>query len=367
MYLSLHKPCYVKTQFRSKPENWDISEFNSKESNYQTKNVLIRRMLNAVELFLLKDEANRMSDKTIREKVLEIVTGGSQGEKKTLIYWCGKTEERKRGQSTKQNVRSVAKLIMAFDAKCTLASVDTKWLHEFIRWMEEERNIKHNSCITYIDILRSVFNTAIDEGATSIYPFRRLNMHKEPTRKRALSIERLADIALAKPQKKKGELARDIFMLIFYLIGINMADLVRATWKDVRDGRLEYKRAKTGRLYSIKLEPEALAIIKKYKGKERLLKEFERNVIEPVHIQMVNKWIRDVSGLPDITTYWARHSWATIAASLDIPKETISAALGHELGSKITSIYIDFDQKKVDEANRKVINHLNAVLEKRKK
>jgi integrase len=156
-------------------------------------------------------------------------------------------------------------------------------------------------------------------------------------------------------------------MLIFYLIGINMADLVRATWKDVRDGRLEYKRAKTGRLYSIKLEPEALAIIKKYKGKERLLKEFERNVIEPVHIQMVNKWIRDVSGLPDITTYWARHSWATIAASLDVPKETISAALGHELGSKITSIYIDFDQKKVDEANRKVIDHLNAILEKKKK
>ena len=59
---------------------------------------------------------------------------------------------------------------------------------------------------------------------------------------------------------------------------------------------------------------------------------------------------------PDITTYWARHSWATIAASLDIPNETIAAALGHTYGNRITAIYIDFDMKKVDDANRKVID-----------
>ena len=61
---------------------------------------------------------------------------------------------------------------------------------------------------------------------------------------------------------------------------------------------------------------------------------------------------------PDISSYWSRHTWATIAASMDIPKETISAALGHEIGSAVTSIYIDFDQRKVDEANRKVIDAL---------
>lgn len=45
-----------------------------------------------------------------------------------------------------------------------------------------------------------------------------------------------------------------------------------------------------------------------------------------------------------------------MAASLDIPKETISAALGHEIGSRVTSIYIDFDRRKVDEANRRVLD-----------
>lgn len=58
---------------------------------------------------------------------------------------------------------------------------------------------------------------------------------------------------------------------------------------------------------------------------------------------------------PGLSTYWARHSWATIAASLDIPKETIAAALGHG-GNTVTDIYIDFDQRKVDEANRRVLD-----------
>ena len=58
---------------------------------------------------------------------------------------------------------------------------------------------------------------------------------------------------------------------------------------------------------------------------------------------------------PNISTYWARHSWATIAASLDIPKDTIAHALGHG-NNTVTDIYIDFDQKKVDEANRRVLD-----------
>jgi integrase len=63
--------------------------------------------------------------------------------------------------------------------------------------------------------------------------------------------------------------------------------------------------------------------------------------------------------LPNITSYASRHTWATLAAELDIPKETISAGLGHNIGSDVTSIYIKFDQKKVDEANRKVIDFVN--------
>jgi len=62
---------------------------------------------------------------------------------------------------------------------------------------------------------------------------------------------------------------------------------------------------------------------------------------------------------PELTTYWARHTWATIAAELDIPKETISAALGHSMGD-VTDIYIQFNRKKIDKANRKVLDYLKS-------
>lgn len=61
---------------------------------------------------------------------------------------------------------------------------------------------------------------------------------------------------------------------------------------------------------------------------------------------------------PDLSSYWSRHTWATIAASLDIPKETISASLGHG-GNSVTDIYIKFDENKIDKANRKVIDYVN--------
>ena len=76
--------------------------------------------------------------------------------------------------------------------------------------------------------------------------------------------------------------------------------------------------------------------------------------------------IDDGIKIDELTTYWARHSWATVAASLDIPKETIAAALGHG-GNTVTDIYIDFDQKKVDEANRKVLDYVFGAPEKKKR
>ena len=71
----------------------------------------------------------------------------------------------------------------------------------------------------------------------------------------------------------------------------------------------------------------------------------------------MNKYLKRM--VPGISSHWAKHSWATIAAELEIPIETISTALGHKIGSGTTAIYIKFNQRKVDDANRKVIDYLN--------
>ena len=171
---------------------------------------------------------------------------------------------------------------------------------------------------------------------------------------------------------------RDLFMLTFYLIGINPVDLLSLTRENIVNGRIEYSRSKVDQTYSIKLEPEALEIIERYKGKSFLIdpldsysyyKDFLHRWNENLQQLGELEWVKGKSGrknkkkvtplYPDLTTYWARHTWATIAGQLEIPIETISKALGHETGSKTTWIYYQFDQNKIDQANRKVIDFIN--------
>jgi integrase len=168
---------------------------------------------------------------------------------------------------------------------------------------------------------------------------------------------------------------RDMFLLSFYLIGINFADLAGLTDDNVIDGRIEYRRAKTGKLYSIRIEPEAQAILSRYRGKDHLLSIFDRCTNVKACGGTIDNALARL-GLPDgnakhkngqpkmipldkkLSWYWARYSWATYAAELDIPKDTISEALGHTHGAKVTGIYIKYNRDKVDAANRKVIDYV---------
>lgn len=98
----------------------------------------------------------------------------------------------------------------------------------------------------------------------------------------------------------------------------------------------------------------------RYSDHTSFISKINKNLklIGPYSITPDSRHKKIVSPLfPKLSTYWARHTWATIAASLDIPKETISHALGHG-NDTVTDVYIDFDLGKVDEANRKVIDYV---------
>lgn len=259
----------------------------------------------------------------------------------------------------------------------TFEQIDASWLRRFEAELTEANKV--NTIALHLRNLRAVFNRAIDEETIpqGMYPFRRYKIKKESTPKRSLTVEELR-LLRDYPCEEWQEKWRDMFMLVFYLIGINTVDLMALT--EVRNGRIEYRRAKTHPLYSIKVEPEAQAIIDKYKGADHLLDFADRYADHGDLRRRMNaalkkigpmEWVENRSKIipkknkkkitplfPGITSYWARHTWATIAASLDIPKETIAAALGHG-GNTTTDIYIDFDRRKVDEANRKVIDFLN--------
>lgn len=244
--------------------------------------------------------------------------------------------------------------IAAYDEcadKLTFEDMNKAWLEDFYAWMEKT-SPSANARNIHMRNIRAVFNEAIDNELTTAYPFRRLKFRPVQTAKRNLSSEDLMKVfnAEVSPRQKKY---LDAFRLSFLLIGINMADLLSLKHGSMHGGRIVYNRKKTHRLYSVKVEPEAKAIIDEYAGSELLLSFAEKYKNPRYFFVKINPTLQTIR--EGLTTYYARHSWATIAASLDIPKDTIAQALGHSQNT-VTDVYIEFDRRKVDEANRKVID-----------
>lgn len=369
----------IATGYTSTESNWDNKSclYNKKESNYARKNVYLKDLLNKVERLLIElgEEKRAVSDKILRGMVSDLILPDDNRKKvKCFVDYLDEFIGKKSNNGTKSVYLGTRRKIELFDRSCTFESMDKKWLERFEDWMAE--TMKVNSRGIHLRNIRAVFNYAINEEYTTLYPFRKFQIKKEKTRKRKLTVEQLR-ILRDYPCEDYQEKYRDMFMLMFYLLGINAADLFLAKKTDIVNGRLEYKRAKTGRLYSIKIEPEAQEIIDRYSGNEENgyllnITDSYSNYKDFLHrmdigLKQIGEMERKGQGgkkdrsplFPDLSSYWSRHTWATAANSLGISIETISLALGHSYGSPTTIIYIDFELKKVDEANRKVIDYVN--------
>lgn len=366
----------IATPYSCKIDNWDVDKqlYNSKEPNYQRKNIHLKEIISKVERFIIDilESREKISENRFYDNIIYIVKGKEIIEKYYFVEYIEEFASTKTRKTTKEVYEYTKRKIEDFDPKCTFETIDRSWLTKFERWMIGS-GMKTNACAVHMRNIRAVFNYCIDEEYTTLYPFRKFKIKKEETRKRSLTVEQLRTLR-DYPCEEYQIRYRDIFMLMFYMIGINAIDLFHAKDSDVVDGRLEYKRSKTGKLYSVLIQPEAQAIIDKYKGKNYLINVLDEYKNYKDFLHRMGDALKDIGPMErkglggkkirqpffkDISSYWARHTWATIAASLDIPKEVISAGLGHEIGSSITSIYIDFNMKKVDDANRAVIDYVN--------
>ena len=236
--------------------------------------------------------------------------------------------------------------------KVKLQDMSYAWWEAWVKSMQDD-GLKRNTVAKYLKCVKTVIRYAEEDGALINKAYTKIDSRAESdTPMRNLPVETLRRVRDAVIQGKTA-IYKDAFMLSFYLIGINMADMLALPKDCIVNGRLQYKRAKTGKNYSIKIEPEAQAIIDKYPGKNRLLVFAERY---KNFRYMCNRTLNNLEA--GLTWYWARYSWANYAVDLDIPKDTISEALGHKHGSTITGIYIKYSLDKIDEANRKVIDYL---------
>lgn len=288
----------------------------------------------------------------------------------TFTSWFKKFVDGKGNEGTRGVYRHTLDRILLYDPdidRRTFEDIDLKWLTGFEAFCA--KTASKNARNIHLRNIRAVFNYAIDYDVTTAYPFRRFKIRPEETRKRSLTVDELRRL-FDYPVEEYAEIYRDMFKLIFLLIGINTVDLhgLKAVTKD---GRIEYKRAKTGKLYSIKVEPEAMEIIEKYRGNTGLLSIADRWSDSRNFRHQCNKALQIIGQVErkgrggkkiidaefeGLTTYWARHSWATIAYELGISKDIIAQALGHSDGHDTTNIYIREDMRKVDEANRRVLD-----------
>lgn len=298
----------------------------------------------------------------------------------TLVDYYEKTIKLRHAESTIVNMSRTLDKIKRFcedpsnefrmkPESLTFEHVTLSWLYAFDAWMGEH-GLAVNSRVNHIGNLKSVFNRAMDEELTSNYPFRRLKLRKEQTRKRSLPIEDLRKL-FTYEVKEWQRFYIDMFKLSFFLIGINPTDMFNLG--SLVGGRAEYRRAKTGKLYSVKIEPEAMEIIERWRGEKKLLCLADKwknphNFCTQINLNLsrIGERVHKPGGaprdeevrplFPDLSMYWARHSWATIAYEIGIPVDVISQALGHSPTNTTTEIYIRRDPKKVDEANRWVID-----------
>ena len=354
----------INTTLRVEASQWDKAR--GKVINHPRKNEYNSRIaykVTQVEMAVLdleqSGEIYRLQPADIKLKV-EDKMGRVSSPDNSLLDYLALMIENAASTNTKLSYQYAFNQIHDFVAgrPVRFEDVNYNWLGNFQKYLSE-KGIAVNSQWLIFSKIKSTYNAAItaEKVDANLYPFRKFKFKQEPTRKRSLTIE---DMRLIRDWPCSGakEECRDLFMLIFYLAGINIVDLCNLT-QVTKTGYIEYKRAKTGKLYTIKVYPEAQQIIDKYKTDNLLIGKVVYNsyksLTTKVNDNLKSTFVVDGKPLfPEISTYWARHTFATIAAGLDIPKETIAATLGHG-GNDVTDIYIKFDQRKIDECIRRVI------------
>ncbi len=228
-----------------------------------------------------------------------------------------------------------------------------------------------NSISFYMRNLRAIYNRAVDKELTvQRYPFKHVYTGIDKTVKRAVSakvIRQIRDLDLT--LQPDMDLARDLFMFSFYTRGMSFIDMAFLKKKDLRDGILSYRRHKTGQLLSVKWETPMQELVDKYdtSGTPYLLpvvmdneKDGRRQYKNQAHrINRNLKKIGQLLGLAiPLTTYVARHGWASIAKSKNIPLSIISEAMGHD-SENTTRIYLaSLDTSVVDNANSLILKSL---------
>ena len=269
------------------------------------------------------------------------------------------------------------------DKDITFKEIDAKEMQSYEAYLKNVAKVCNNTSSFYLRVLRATYNKAVEKGyATQQNPFKDVYTGIAKTNKRAIptesvsSIKRLDTTTALTP---KQELARDTFLMCFYLRGISFIDLAHLRKSNLKDGFISYTRSKTGQRISIRWEKDMQDIVDKYQAQtadstylfpffasdtnsqkgsiqDKRLDELRLYHNAESRITYHLKKLGAKMGINGkLTLYVARHSWATTARDKNISISIISEALGHN-SETTTQIYLrSIQSSEVDDANAEIL------------
>ena len=286
----------------------------------------------------------------------------------SMIVTLKQRNQLRTAETYKATLNSFKKFRNNEDVMLDAITSDTMMLYESHL---KSRGNTPNTISFYMRILRAVYNNAVyNDIIENRNPFRKVFTGAEKTIKRALNLPTIKKIKnLDLFLSSKTDFARDMFMMSFYLRGMSFIDMAYLRKTDLENGRVTYRRRKTGQQLTIEWTKEMQTILDKYPENPTqyllpiIIKEdgnqrrHSRNVNESINHHL-KKVAEKVGILSPLTMYCARHSWASAAKAKGIPLSVISEGMGHD-SEATTQIYLaSLETSVVDKANALILKSL---------
>lgn len=251
----------------------------------------------------------------------------------------------------------------------TLLQINKEWLENYERFMVNKLNRSITTVGIYLRNLRAIFNIAIEEKELEkdFYPFgkRKYQIPAKKNKKKALNNEQLKTLYFAEPLTVEQAKAKDFWFFSYACNGMNMKDILLLRYKDIENDKIEFVRAKTKlttkanlKTITVYLNDFSKSVIEKY-GKDKktptsLIFDTLNDSMTPImqdkkiknFTRFVNQNINrlcEANNLPHISTYWARHTFATQSIRKGASMEFIQESLGHENLKTTMNYFAGFD------------------------
>ena len=328
--------------------------------------------------------------KVYTDKIIEFKSQEKEFTATSLMEKVNKPVKRKTIQEVFkqyiQELESANRLRYADMYKCTMHSLikfnkhldipfsdmDTIWLKRYEVWLQSQ-GLAINTLGTRFRHLRVIYNFAIEEKIvkSEYYPFNSFKVSKlsQTTAKRSIQKDEILSVLNYQGQTPLECLAIDLFTFSYLAAGINFGDIARLTKDNILENRLIYIRKKTQKQIKVSLQEQAIKLIQKYSMPDNpylfpILSNFhktEQQKVNRIHkiIAKVNKSLKEIGerlNIPiDLTTYVARHSFATVLKRSGVNTSLICEALGHS-SERVTQIYLDsFGNDQMEDAMKNLL------------